>query len=179
MTTIPDIIGRIKTALDAHFAAKGFEWKTQESQDAHSQSKPTVYALVCADRNAENWPNVCPSVTIELSESAVATERLTLGIICHCVVVNSAIIEREKTVKVGDHYEFLDIDGYTDQGVREALFADCLLLAEETMHALRAQAGVTDIRLMPPDTLEDFPYCQCQVTATVTALARFIADELL
>ncbi|MBR4984882.1 MAG: hypothetical protein IKY83_04000 [Proteobacteria bacterium] len=57
-------------------------------------------------------------------------------------------------------------DGYTDQGVREALFADCLLLAEETMHALRAQACVTDIRLMPPDTLEDFPYCQCQVTAT-------------
>lgn len=55
-TTIPATIGHIKAALDAHFASKGFEWKTRESQDEHEQAKPTVYALICAERTADNWP---------------------------------------------------------------------------------------------------------------------------
>ncbi len=180
-TTIPGTIGRIKTALDAHFNGKGFEWKTRESQDVHEQAKPMVYALVCAERTSDNWPTVCPSVTIELQDVTVMHESLALNIVCHCVVVNSAIIEREKAVMLEDgvHYAFLDADGYTDEGVKEALFSDCLALAEETMNALRAIAGVSNIKLMPPASFEDFPHCQCQVTATVTALTQFIPDDLL
>ena len=178
-TTIPGTIGRIKTALDAHFNGKGFEWKTRESQDVHEQAKPVVYALVCAERTSDNWPTVCPSVTIELQDVTVMHESLALNIVCHCVVVNSAIIEREKMVKVDDHYEFIDADGYTDEGVKEALFTDCLLLAEETMNALRAIAGVSNIKLIPPASFEDFPHCQCQVTATLAALTQFIPDDLL
>ena len=73
-TTIPGTIERIKAALDAHFASNGFAWKTQESQDEHEQAKPTVYALTCAQRTADNWPTVCPSVTIELRGAAVSPE---------------------------------------------------------------------------------------------------------
>lgn len=178
-TTITGAIGRIKDALDAHFSTKGLAWKTEESQTVHTQAKPTVYALVCAERTGDNWPTACPSITIELREAAVNGDRNALAIVCHCVVVNSAILEREKTVKVGDHYEFQDIDGYTEDGVKEALFSDCLALAEETMNALRAQAGVTDIRLVPPVDLDDFPYCQCQVTATVASLTQFIQEDFL
>lgn len=178
-TTIPGTIGRIKDALDAHFDSKGFEWKTEESQSEHHQAKPTVFALVCAERTSDNWPTVCPSVTIELQDATVMHESLALNIVCHCVVVNSAIIEREKMVKVDDHYEFIDADGYTDEGVKEALFTDCLLLAEETMNALRAIAGVSNIKLIPPASFEDFPHCQCQVAATLAALTQFIPDDLL
>lgn len=180
-TTIPATIGRIKAALDAHFASKGFEWKTRESQDEHEQAKPTVYALICAERTADNWPTACPSITIEMQDASADNDALTCNIVCHCVVVNSAIIEREKAVMLEDgvHYAFLDADGYTDEGVKEALFSDCLALAEETMNALRAIAGVSNIKLMPPASFEDFPHCQCQVTATVTALTQFIPDDLL
>lgn len=179
-TTIPAAIGRIKAALDAHFASKGFEWKTQESQTEHAQAKPIVFALVCAERTGDNWPTACPSVTIELRNVAVENaSRSVLDLACHCVVVNSAIIEREKTVKVGDHYEFLDADGYTDQGAVEALFGDCLLLAEETMNALRGVDGVSKVVLVPPDGIEDYPHCQCQVTASVAMLTQFVPDDLL
>ena len=51
-TTIPASIGRIKAALDAHFGQKSYAWKTRESQGEHEQAKPTVYALVCAQRTA-------------------------------------------------------------------------------------------------------------------------------
>lgn len=178
-TTIPGTVERIKNALDAHFDSKGFEWKTQESQTEHSQAKPTVFAMVCAERNSDNWPTVCPSVTIEIQDATVTNDAMAINFVCHCVVVNSAILEREKTVKVDDHYEFQNIDGYTDQGAVEALFADCLLLAEETLNALRALAGVSGIRLIPPANFEDFPHCQCQVTATISALTQFIPDDLL
>lgn len=181
-TTIPGTIERIKAALDAHFASKGFAWKTQESQDEHEQAKPTVYALTCAQRTADNWPTVCPSVTIELRGAAVEnTDRFSLDIACHCVVVNSAILEREKAVMLDDgiHYAYLNEEGYTDEGVVEALFADCLLLGEETLNALRGVAGVSDLALIPPATLEDFPHCQCQVVATVSMLTQFIPEDLL
>lgn len=178
-TTIPATIGRIKGALDAHFASKGFEWKTRESQDEHEQAKPTVYALTCAQRTGDNWPTVCPSVTIELRGAAVeTTDRIALDIVCHCVVVNSAILEREKTVEVDGIHHFLTDEGYTDEGVVEALFSDCLLLGEETMNALRGVSGVSDLALIPPATLEDFPHCQCQVVATVSMLTQFIDDFL-
>lgn len=178
-TTIPATIERIKAALDAHFDGKGFAWKTRESQSEHEQAKPTVYAMTCAQRTGDNWPTVCPSVTIELRGAVVEnTDRIMLDIACHCVVVNSAILEREKTVMLDDglHYAYLDEDGYTDEGVVEALFSDCLLLGEETLNALRSIAGVSNVRLVPPDTMDDFPHCQCQVTATVTALTRYIPD---
>ena len=80
-TTITGAIGRIKDALDAHFAAKGLEWKTEESQTVHTQAKPTVYALVCAERTGDNWPTACPSITIELREAAVNGERNALAIV--------------------------------------------------------------------------------------------------
>lgn len=180
-TTIPGVIERVKKALDAHFDSRGFAWKTRESQGKHEQARPTVYALVCAERTADNWPTVCPSVTVVLQDAAVTHESMTLNIACHCAVVNSAIIEREKTVMLEDgiHYAFLDADGYTDEGVKEALFADCLLLAEETMNALRGIAGMSAIRLVPPDTFDDFPHCQCQVTAAFSMLTQFISDDLL
>ena len=181
-TTIPAAIERIKAALDAHFDGKGFEWKTQESQDEHEQAKPTVYALTCAQRTADNWPTVCPSVTIELRGAMVEnTDRIMLDIACHCVVVNSAILEREKTVILDDgiHYAYLDEDGYTDEGVVDALFADCLLLGEETLNALRGMSGVSELALIPPTTLEDFPHCQCQVVATVSMLTQFIPEDFL
>lgn len=179
-TTIPATIGCIKTALDAHFADKGFEWKTQESQSEHEQAKPTVYALVCAQRTGDNWPTACPSVTVELRGAAVEnTDRISLEIACHCVVVNSAILEREKTVGDGGVWHFINEDGYTEDGVVEALFSDCLLLGEETLNALRGISGVANIKLIPPAILDDFPHCQCQVTATVTALTRYIEDDLL
>lgn len=180
-TTIPGAIGRIKDALDAHFDSKGFEWKTRESQDVHEQARPTVFALVCADRTADNWPTICPSITIELKDAGVMRDAVSLNIVCHCVVVNSAILQREKDVMLDDgiHYTYLDEDGYTDEGVKASLFSDCLLLAEETMNALRAMDGVTNIKLIPPDSLDDFPHCQCQVSATVSMLAQFIPDGLL
>ena len=180
-TTIPATIGRIKDALDAHFASKGFERKTRESQDEHEQAKPTVYALTCAQRTADNWPTVCPSVTIELRGAAVEnTDRFSLDIACHCVVVNSAILEREKAVMLDDgiHYAYLNEEGYTDEGVVEALFSDCLLLAEETMNALRNVPGVSDIGIIPQASMEDFPHCQFQVVATVSMLKQFIEDFL-
>ena len=135
-TTITATIGRIKDALDAHFDGRSLAWKTGESQDGHEQAKPTVYALVCAERTDDNWPTVCPSITIEMQEAGATNDALTCNIVCHCVVVNSAIIEREKTVMLDDgvHYAFLDADGYTDHGVKSALFSDCLALAEETMN---------------------------------------------
>ena len=179
-TTIPGAVSRIKTALDAHFEGKGFAWKTQESQTEHSQAKPTVFALVCANRTADNWPEVCPSVTLEVQDATVNNDALALNLVCHCVIVNSAIIDREKMVRnAADRYEFLTTDGFTEEGVREALFSDCLLLAEETMNALRGMAGVSNIRLIPPQSFEDFPHCQCQVTATVQALTQFIEHDLL
>lgn len=179
-TTIPATIGCIKDALDAHFASKGFAWKTRESQDEHEQAKPTVYALVCAQRTGDNWPTVCPSVTIELRGATVETaDRIALDIACHCVVVNSAILEREKTVEVDGVHHFLPDEGYTDEGVVEALFSDCLLLGEETMNALRGVSGVSDLALILPATLEDFPHCQCQVVATVSMLTQFIPEDLL
>lgn len=179
-TTIPATIGRLKDALDAHFAGKGFEWKTRESQDKHEQAKPTVYALVCAQRTGDNWPAVCPSVTLELRGAAVETaDRISLDIACHCVVVNSAILEREKTVEVDGVHHFLTDEGYTDEGVVEALFADCLLLAEETMNALRNVTGVSDIGIIPPATMEDFPHSQSQVVATVSMPTQFIPEDLL
>lgn len=179
-TTIPATIGRIKDALDAYFADKGFAWKTRESQTEHEQAKPTVYALVCAQRTGDNWPTVCPSVTIELRGAEVeTTDRMLLDIECHCVVVNSAILEREKTVEVDGIHHFLTDEGYTDEGVVEALFSDCLLLAEETMNALRNVSGVSGIGIIPPATLEDFPHCQCQVVATVPMLTQFIPEDLL
>lgn len=181
-TTISGTIGRIKAALDAHFNGKGFAWKTRESQDEHEQAKPTVYAMTCAQRTGDNWPTVCPSVTIELHGAEVEnSDRILLDIVCHCVVVNSAILEREKTVRLDDgiHYAYLNEDGYTDEGVVEALFADCLLLGEETLNALRGVAGVSDLALIPPATLEDFPHCQCQVMATVSMLTQFIPEDLL
>ena len=178
-TTIPATIGRIKDALDAHFASKGFEWKTRESQDEHEQAKPTVYAMTCAQRTGDNWPTVCPSVTIELRGAAVEnTDRISLDIACHCVVVNSAILEREKTVEVDGVHHFLNGEGYTDEGVVEALFSDCLLLAEETMNALRNVPGVSDIGIIPQASMEDFPHCQSQVVATVSMLTQFIEDFL-
>ena len=179
-TTIPGAVGRIKDALDAHFETKGFAWKTRESQCEHEQGKPVVFALVCAERTADNWPTRCPSVTIELRDVAIeGADRATLDIACHCVVVNSAILEREKTVMLEDgiHYAYLDEDGYTDEGVVEALFSDCLLLAEETMHALRRIEGVGNVHLIPPATFEDFPHCQCQVTATVAALPQYDSHD--
>lgn len=92
--------------------------------------------------------------------------------------MNSAILEREKTVEVDGVHHFLNGEGYTDEGVVEALFADCLLLGEETLNALRGVAGVSDLALIPPATLEDFPHCQCQVVATVSMLTQFIEDFL-
>ena len=94
-TTIPATIGRIQAALDAHFGQKSYAWKTRESQGEHEQAKPTVYALVCAQRTADNWPTVCPSVTIELAEGTFDRDSAQFVVVCHCVVVNSAIIERE------------------------------------------------------------------------------------
>ncbi len=181
-TTIPGTIGRIKDALDAHFDGKGFEWKTQESQTEHSQAKPTVFAMFCAERNSRNFPVVCPSVTIELRGAEVEnSDCISLDIACHCVVVNSAIIAREKAVMLDDgiHYAYLNEDGFTEDGVVEALFSDCLLLGEETLNALRCVAGVSDLALIPPASLEDFPYCQCQVVATVSMLTQFIPEDLL
>lgn len=179
-TTIPGTIGRIKDALDTHFDGKGFEWKTQESQSEHEQAKPTVFAMVCAERNSRNFPVVCPSVTIELRGAAVENaDRIMLDIACHCMVVNSAILEREKTVGVDGVHHFLTNEGYTDEGVVEALFSDCLLLGEETLNALRCVAGVSDLALFPPASLEDFPYCQCQVMATVSMLTQFIPEDFL
>ena len=181
-TTISGTIERIKAALDAHFASKGFAWKTQESQTEHSQAKPTVFALVCAERNSRNFPVVCPSVTIELHGAEVEnSDRILLDIVCHCVVVNSAILQREKTVALDDgiHYAYLDEDGYTDEGVVEALFADCLLLGEETLNAFRGVAGVSDLVFIPPSSLDDFPYCQCQVMASVSMLTQFIPEDFL
>ena len=121
-------------------------------------------------------------MTIELRGAVVEnTDRMSLDIACHCVVVNSAIIEREKAVILDDgiHYAYLDEDGYTDAGVVEALFADCLLLGEETLNALRGMAGVSELALIPPTTLEDFPHCQCQVMATISMLTQFIPEDLL
>lgn len=180
-TMIKDSIGRIKDALDAHFAGKAFEWKTQESQSVHEQAKPTVFSMVCAERNGRNFPVVCPSVTVELRGAAVEnTDRMSLDIVCHCVVVNSAILEREKTVgEDGIHYAYLNEDGFTDDGVVEALFSDCLLLGEETLNALRGVAGVSDLALIPPSSLDDFPYCQCQVMGTVSMLTQFIPEDFL
>ena len=174
-TTIPGNIMRIKDALDAHFDSLGFEWKTQESQVAHSQAKPTIFALVCAERNGLNFPVVCPSVTIELRGVEVEpSDCAELDIVCHCVVVNSAILQREKTVMLDDgiHYAYLDEDGHTDAGVVEALFSDCLLLGEETLNALRGLAGVSELALIPPATLDDFPYCQCQAVCKVNMLSQ-------
>lgn len=181
-TTIPGTIGRIKTALDAHFDSKGFAWKTQESQSEHEQAKPTVFALVCAERNSRNFPVVCPSVTVELRGAEVEnSDRILLDIVCHCVVVNSAILQREKAVMLEDgiHYTYLNEDGFAEEGVVEALFSDCLLLGEETMNALRGVAGVSDLAFIPPSSLEDFPYCQCQVVATVSMLTQFIPEDFL
>lgn len=95
--------------------------------------------------------------------------------------LNSAILEREKAVMLDDgiHYAYLDEDGYTDEGVVEALFSDCLLLGEETLNALRGIASVSELALIPPTTLEDFPHCQCQVMATISMLTQFIQDDLL
>lgn len=179
-TTITATIDRIKNALDAYFDSKGFEWKTQESQSEHEQEKPTVFSLVCAERTGDNWPTICPSVTIELRGAEVEnSDRIALDIVCHCVVVNSAILEREKTVEVDGVHHFLTNEGYTDEGVVEALFADCLLLGEETLNALLGVSGVYDIALIPPKTMDDFPHCQCQVVASVSMLSRFIEDDLL
>jgi hypothetical protein len=47
------------------------------------------------------------------------------------------------------------------------------------MYALHTIAGVSNIKLIPPETLDDFPYCQCQVMATATALTQYIPDDLL
>ena len=138
--------------------------------------------MTCAQRTADNWPTVCPSVTIELRGAEVEnSDRIALEIACHCVVVNSAILEREKAVMLDDgiHYAYLDEDGYTDAGVVEALFADCLLLGEEALNALRGMASVSELALIPPTTLEDFPHCQCQVMATISMLTQFIQDDLL
>lgn len=181
-TTIRSTIERIVDALNSHFDANGYEWKTEESQSEHQQRKPVVYPYVCAKRNEANFPEICPSITVELTEVNTPTrDQLSLAIVCHCVVVNSSIIQREKTVMLDDgiHYAFLDEDGYTDEGVVEALFSDCMLLGEETMNALRSMAGVRDIRLIPASVLDDFPYCQCQVTATILMLSQFIPDDLL
>lgn len=185
-TTITATIDRIKNALDAYFDSKGFEWKTQESQSEHEQAKPTVFSLVCAERTGDNWPTICPSVTIELRGAEVETsDRISLDIACHCVVVNSAILEREKTVMLDDgiHYVYQDEDGYTDNGVVDALFADCILLGEETMNALRGMSGVSELAIIPPSTLDDFPHCQCQVVCTFSMLTQFIPcdsfDDLL
>lgn len=73
----------------------------------------------------------------------------------------------------------LTAGGYTDEGIVEALFSDCLLLGEETMNALRGVPSVSDLALIPPATLEDFPHCQCQVVATVSMLTQFIPEDLL
>lgn len=83
--------------------------------------------MTCAQRTADNWPTVCPSVTIELRGAEVEnSDRIALEIACHCVVVNSTILEREKAVMLDDgiHYAYLDEDGYTDEDVVEALFSD-------------------------------------------------------
>lgn len=178
-TTIPGAIKGIKEALELHFANKGLEWKAQESQDEHSQQKPVIYPFLCADRNGANFPTVCPSITIEVTDVMAENQALTLGIVLHCVVVNSAIIEREHVQKKGDFYEFLDGDGYTDTGVVESLYSDCLLLGEEALNALRPLPSVKNIKLVTPDSMDDFPYCQCQVSATVSALAQFFEEELL
>ena len=180
-TTIPGAIGRIKNALDAHFDSKGFEWKTRESQDVHEQAIPTVFAMVCADRTADNWPTICPSITIELKDASVMRDAVSLNIVCHCVVVNSAILQREKAVMLDDgiHYVYQDVDGYTEEGVVEALFSDCLLLGEETLNAIRGLSGVSDLALVPPSSLDDFPYCQCQVIASVSMLTQFVQEDLL
>lgn len=179
-TTISATIGRIKDALDAHFSQSGLEWKTQESQCEHEQGKPTVFAMVCAERNERNFPVVCPSVTIELRGAEVeTTDRIMLDVVCHCVVVNSAILEREKTVEDGGTWHFIHRDGYTDAGVVEALFADCLLLGEETLNALRDVTGVSNLALVPPETMDDFPYCQCKVVASISMLTQFIPEDLL
>lgn len=117
---------------------------------------------------------------IELRGAVVEnTDRMSLDIACYCVVVNSAILEREKTVGVDGVHHFLTNEGYTDEGVVEALFSDCLLLGEETLNALRCVAGVSDLALFPPASLEDFPYCQCQVMATVSMLTQFIPEDFL
>lgn len=178
-TTIPGAIGRIKDALELHFAQKGYEWKAEESQSVHAQQKPRIYPFLCADRNGANFPTVCPSITIEVTNIMAENQALTLGIVLHCVVVNSAIIEREKVQKKGDFYEFLDGDGYTDTGVVEALYSDCLLLGEEALNALRPLPCVKTIKLTPPDSMDDFPYCQCEVSASVTALGQFFEEDLL
>lgn len=181
-TTISGTIGRIKDALDAHFDSVGFELKTQESQTEYTKAKPTVFAFVCAERNGRNFPVICPSVTVELRGAEVEnSDRILLDIACHCVVVNSSFLAREKTVMLDDgiHYAYLNEDGFTDEGVVEALFSDCLSLGEETLNALRGVAGVSDLAFIPPSSLDDFPYCQCQVMATVSMLTQFIEEDLL
>ncbi len=178
MATITTIVERIKHDIEAYFESKDYAWKIEESQAAHAQQKPVVYPLVCAERNNANFPNQCPSITIEVIDVSIeANQQLQMNLLLHCVVVNSAIIEREKTIKSGDKYVFLDKDGFTENGVVEAIFSDCLLLAEETMNALRASEGVSNLKLHPPISLDDFPYCQCQVSAGVSTITQFIEDK--
>lgn len=176
-TMIKTAVERLKQELDDHFNKTAFAWKSEESQSEHRQSKPVVFVFNCPDRNGRNFPNTCPSVTIELGCATVEGEdSLSLDVVCHCVVVNSAILEREKTVKVDDAYIYIKEDGYTDDGVIKALFSDCLLLGEVVMNVVRAMPRASNIKLIPPDAIEDFPYCQCQVSATLRALTQYEAN---
>ena len=180
MMTIPSVLDSIKAGLVSHFDALDFHWKTAPDQAEFEQAKPHVYLFNCpkAERNEANFPARMPSVTVVVDDAAIlSADSIQLSLTLHCCVVNSAIIDREKTVMLDDgiHYAYQDEDGYTDAGVESSLYRDCMLLGEETMHALDGIDGtgrrVSDIRLIPPASdMDDFPYCQCQVTCKVAML---------
>ena len=180
MMTIISVLDSIGTQLKSYFNSMDYHWKTAPNQSEFGQAKPYVYLLNCpkTERNADNFPLKMPSVTIEVTEAAIqSNSEIDLSLTLHCCVVNASVIDREKTIMLDDgiHYAYLDTDGYTDEGTDGNLYKDCMLLGELTLHCMDGIDGtgrrVSELRLIPPASdMEDFPYCQCQVTCRVVML---------
>lgn len=179
MMTIVSVLDSIRQRLAACFESNDYHWKTQADQSVFEQAKPFIYLLNCpkTERNDANFPVMSPSITVEVTEAAIqSSAAVQLSLVLHCCVVDSATIEREKTVMTenGTH-RYIDADGYTDADIERRLYRDCLLLGEVVLHAMDGMnvdgRNVSELRLIPPTSdMEDFPYCQCQVSCKVAML---------
>lgn len=172
------LFNSIKSKLDEYYAKLGMTWKEKESQGDFYQATPEIYLFTCpkTERDPDGWPRKSPAITVVLDGwSMQGNDDVELDVSFHCCVVNSSVIDREKTTKDGGYIHFLTTDGYTDSGVDCNLYKDCLTLGEITANAVNFLDGVVcrvnDIKLDPPDpNTPDFPFCTCTVRARLGML---------
>ena len=180
MMTILSVLESLKDGLEAYFNALDYHWKTQSGLSGYNEGKPYFYLLNCpkTERTDDNFPIRMPSVTVVVTDAAMqGGDTVTLSLVLHCCVANSATLDREIVQKSDGGYSYLETDGYTDAGIEQSLFRDCLLLGEEVMRGLAGIDGtgrrVSELRLVPPSSdMEDFPHCQCQVVCKVNMLSQ-------